>query len=208
MQHCKFLFFLHFIQFAICFKSPPCCAYLSISSVVMSPSTLTTPRSAITSDAVEAFPDIPTNDNQNTSLWPPLTGSNNIEIGQIMELHRVSFLAQYGDYAGCLFNRLRAIALEKGVQLPRTINACTRRQRVGGGTQRCWIAVCDCCERMDTMSTQACARCDRALHSSQQILPCGGRTQGSKNRIQAMARPSRRGYGQPGGSSPRPLPPL
>ena len=54
-----------------------------------------------------------------------------------MELHRVSFLANYGDYAGCLFDRLRAIALEKGMQLPRTVTACQtalhKEEKEGGG---------------------------------------------------------------------------
>lgn len=71
-----------------------------------------------------------TNDNESTSPlktnWLPLTGSNNIEIDRIAELRQVSFLMQYGDYASCLFKKLRSAALVQDIQLPRTVAAFQR----------------------------------------------------------------------------------
>ena len=80
------------------------------------------------------------------SNWLPLTGANNIELDRAAELRRVSFLAKYSNYAGSLFDRLRAITLAKGMQLPRTVSACQtalyREEMEGGGKNMKMVERC------------------------------------------------------------------
>lgn len=124
--------------------------YLSALMSPCAPSAPATPRSAFTND-IEAFPNMSINNSERahvllTSNCLPLTGSNNIEIGRIAELHRVSFLAQYGDYAGCLFDKPRSIALTRGMQLPRTVTvfqvALSKESMEDGGRNTKMLASC------------------------------------------------------------------